>query len=167
VGRLDQIVVDAEPKVSRFLDTAVEAAEGFASLAKDAAALGPDAKALLQGLDLDAEEFMQVLIDTARNLQDASEDIRAHPWKLLNEPKPGEIAFENLRLASLSYMRAMREMNRASAQIVRLLGRDELPQEEIKSLLAEAVAAFRASQERYAAAEQRFYQLLEEGTRRR
>ena len=34
------------------------------------------------------------------NLSDASEDVRAHPWKLANKPEEKEIAFENLRNAA-------------------------------------------------------------------
>ncbi len=163
--RVDRIVADAEGKLERFFTSIEGAGRDLATLAEDLGKLPPRADRILISAGLDIETLLQTLKDTAHNLQDASEDIRAHPWKLLNEPKAGEIAFENLRLASLTYMRAMRELNQASGQLVRLLGREDLDEETLAPLVKEAVAAFRASQDRYRSAEERFFQLLQKAPR--
>ncbi len=161
--RVEAIVADAEGKLERFFTSLERGGADLAALAERAKALPARAEGILARAGLDLETFLHALIDTARNLQDASEDIRAHPWKLLNEPEAQEIAFENLRLASLTYMRAMRELNQASGQLVRLLAREDLDEETLAPLVREAVAAFRGSQERYRQAEDRFFELLRTG----
>ena len=115
---------------------------------------------MIEGLGVDIDTLLRNLIDTSRNLQDTSEDVRAHPWKLLNKPDDQEIAFENLRSAALSYMRAMRDLNDASRRLVALMGRDDLDDPDVKALLDKAVGEFEAAQARYRHDEARWQQLF-------
>jgi chromosome segregation ATPase len=75
------------------------------------------------------------LAEVGRNLQDASEDIKAHPWKLLNEPSAKEIAYENLRTTAQSYVRAAQQMNETTQRIPELLDRRDLAPDERKEAL--------------------------------
>ncbi len=108
---------------------------------------------------------MKTLKDTARNFLDASEDLRANPWKLLNEPSADQIAFQNLRNATLNYERAMRELNEASGRLTKLLqsGQATTPQE--RAAVANALGEFQSRLRTVRSTEARFLQLLREGRR--
>ncbi|MDF1701308.1 MAG: hypothetical protein P1V36_09145, partial [Planctomycetota bacterium] len=149
LANLDGILSDARGPVREILGDLKTAARNAADVTGEFAGIGPKARQMMEELGVDLGALMRNLIDTSRNLQDTSEDVRAHPWKLLNKPEEDEIAFENLRAAALSYMRAMRDLNDASRRLVGLMGRDDLDQPEVKKLLDVALADFRASQDRY------------------
>ena len=138
------------------------AARNAADVTGEFAGIGPEVKQLIERLGVDVDVLLRNLIDTSRNLQDTSEDVRAHPWKLLNKPDDQEIAFENLRAAALSYMRAMRDLNDSSRRLVALMGRDDLEDPAVKELLDAALAEFKAAQDRYRHDEARWQQLFAE-----
>ena len=106
--------------------------------------------------------LLKNLNDTAHNLLDASEDLRTHPWKLLNKPETDEIAFANLRNASQSYVRAMREVNEASARLFQLMQRKDLDDPRIQDLVRRALEAFDVSLGGYRRAEERWQKLFRE-----
>lgn len=160
VRKLDEIVAGAKGPIDRFLADLETAGNNFASLSQEFSGIGPEAQRLLSDLGVDVKVLVGRLNDTAHNLLDTSEDLRAHPWKLLNKPDDKQIAFENLRSAALSYMRAMRGVNESSRRLMSLLQRKDLDQPEVRQLLEAAVAEFQAAQARYRADEQRWQQLF-------
>lgn len=161
--RLDKIMADAQPRVQGILSDFQVTASNMKRLSAEFYGIGPDARALLRDLGSDAGELMKTLKDTARNFLDASEDLRANPWKLLNEPSADQIAFQNLRNATLNYERAMRELNEASGRLTKLLqsGQATTPQE--RAAVANALGEFQSRLRTVRSTEARFLQLLREG----
>jgi ABC-type transporter Mla subunit MlaD len=159
-GKIDQLVDRVSPKVDAFADDLQRMGANLARVSEELSGVGPDARALLRSVGGDVDELSKVLVDTAHNLLDASEDVRTHPWKLLNVPSNDEIAYENLRSAMTNYVRAMREMESTSGQIRDILasgGSDPETQATLRRTLAE----FEASRDRVHRMEARLLQLLQ------
>jgi ABC-type transporter Mla subunit MlaD len=165
--RLDRIVERAQAPVEEILANLRTASRDVSGVAQQFSGIGPEVRRILGDVGVDIDLFLQTLTDTAHNLQDASEDLRANPWKLLNKPDVDEIAFENLRAASLAYMRAMRDVSQASARLLALLGRDDLDQPEVQRLLQRATQAFQSAMDRYQRDEQRWQELFRQANPRR
>lgn len=160
--RLDRIVAGAEEPVAAILRNLETASGDVSGVVRQFGGIGPEARRILAQVGVDIDLFLQALTDTAHNLQDASEDLRANPWKLTQKPDADEMAFENLRAASLAYMKALRDMNQTSARLVALLRRKDLDQPEMQQALERAKAAFQRSLDRYRRDEQRWQQLFEQ-----
>jgi ABC-type transporter Mla subunit MlaD len=159
-GRLDGLVVKAEPKVLAFLDDIQGLGKSFERLAAEFDGIGPDARGLIAAIGGSVDQIAKPLIDAAHNIADASEDVRAHPWKLLNKPDEDEIAHENLRAATYNYARAMRDMDLAAQSLHKILGRPDLADPAVKAAAQQALAEFQTSRDRYRDAERRFLDLL-------
>ncbi len=160
VRKLDEILAGAKAPIASFLADLETTGKNVAKLSSEFSGIGPEARKVLSDLGIDLKILTGRLNDTAHNLLDTSEDLRAHPWKLLNKPDEKKIAFENLRSAAMSYMRAMRDMNESSRRLMGLLARKDLDRPEVKEMLQRAVAEFRAAQDRYRADEQRWQALF-------
>lgn len=160
VRKLDEILAGAKAPIDRFLADLETAGRNFATLSQEFSGIGPEARQILSDLGVDVKVLVSRLNDTAHNLLDTSEDLRAHPWKLLNKPDEKQIAFENLRSAAMSYMRAMRDVNESSKRLMSLLQRKDLDRPEVRQLLEAAVAEFQAAQSKYRADEQRWQRLF-------
>lgn len=167
VARIDRLIEGAEGPVADVLADLRQTSHAIRSATEGVAALGPDARALLAELGVDLHAFVRNLNDTAHNLLDASEDLRTHPWKLLNKPDAADIAFANLRNASQSYMRAMRDVNEASARLFQLLARPDLDRPEIQELVRKALEAFDANLAGYRETEERWQKLFREASTER
>jgi len=162
VRKLDVIVADAKAPVDSFLADMATTGRNLKQLSSEFSGLGPQASQLLSDLGVDTKLLLGNLNDTAHNLLDASEDLRAHPWKLLNKPEEGQIAYENLRSAALNYTRTARDVNEASAHLRGLLTRADLDKPEVKKMVEAALIDFRASLDGYKAAERRWLKLFNE-----
>ncbi len=162
LANLDGLMADTRGPVREILGDIKTAARNAADITSEMSGIGPEARKLIEGLGVDVDTLMRNLIDTSRNLQDTSEDVRAHPWKLLNKPDDSEIAFENLRDAALNYMRAMRDLNDTSRRLIALMGREDVEDERTKALLETALVEFRAAQDRYRRDEARWQALFRE-----
>jgi ABC-type transporter Mla subunit MlaD len=158
-ARVDRIVVRAEPRVERFLVSLDEAARSVRALAAEFQGVGPEVRALLKDLGGDADELMRNMIDTSRNLLDASEEVRARPWILVNEPEPGEIAYENLRIASQNHVRAARDLAAALKRVEDLRARAQEPDGAAE--LQRAIVELRASLEKFRAEQAFFYEQMQ------
>ena len=134
------------------------------SLAQETRALLASARALVEELGVDLDTIASTLVDTGRNLLDASEDIRAHPWKALNEPSTDEIAYENLRNTMQNYVRAMQNMNATARTLQAILERGDAQNPTVRALLGRTLLDFKKSEERYRAAEKRLVDLLQQGS---
>ncbi len=162
VARLDGILESAGPQVDSFLADMARTGENLASLSEEFAGIGPDAQALIQGVGGDVETLIEVLTDTARNLLDASEDLRSHPWKLLNEPSPDEIAYDNLRLTTQSYVRAMQKMQETARTLKEVVARGDAQDPVVQALVRRTLAEFQSSVDRYRVLERRLVELLQQ-----
>jgi ABC-type transporter Mla subunit MlaD len=160
--RLDRLLERAAPQVEAFLASMTRAAGSFDALARDLGGIGPDARGLLKGLGADVTELVATLQDTAHNLLDTSEDVKSRPWILLNEPDEQEMAFENVRIATQNYAKAMQEMNSAADRLVKLSQSPSVNDPETRRLIQESLARFRSSQERYQRVEQALLQALQQ-----
>jgi len=158
---IESLMTESGPKVSQFLDSMVATGGRLERFAGELEGLGPRAREILDNAGLKSDELLAALVDTAHNLFDASEDIRAHPWKLLNEPESDQIAYDNLRQASHSYLLAMRELNRSTARLETLMARQGEGNAASEAALQEALAGFRSALERYNADEARWTQLFQ------
>ncbi|MGE0192918.1 MAG: hypothetical protein AB7T63_12855 [Planctomycetota bacterium] len=158
---IESLMTESGPKVSQFLDSMVATGGRLERFAGELEGLGPRAREILDNAGLKSDELLAALVDTAHNLFDASEDIRAHPWKLLNEPESDQIAYDNLRQASHSYLLAMRELNRSTARLETLLARQGEGNAASEAALQEALAGFRSALQRYNADEARWTQLFQ------
>jgi chromosome segregation ATPase len=160
-AKVDEVVQAAAPKVDDFLGELGGLARQLKDLAKEFEGLGPEAKRVVTELGHDLESIFANLQDASRNILDATEDLRAHPWKLANKPDGDEIAYENLRLSALTYMRAMGDMAKAAAELRLLASRPDAGTPEMRAKVAEALQAFDAALTRYKQAEERFSKLFQ------
>jgi ABC-type transporter Mla subunit MlaD len=160
--KLDRILDRAGPKIDGLLDSVGRASASMERLAKEFSGLGPDARLLLKDLGADVGELVRTFSDTAHNLLDASEDIRSRPWILMNKPDEEQIAFDNVRVATQNYARAMAEMREAASQLARLAQSPGSSEPETRRLVQEALARFRSSQDRYQLVERALLQILQQ-----
>jgi ABC-type transporter Mla subunit MlaD len=161
-AEVEALIQRASPRVDALLDEAEGTAANLRQLTADLGLVGPDVRALLASVGRDADDLMQALVDTGQNILDASEDLRAHPWKLLNKPDADEIAYENVRNAMQNYVRAMREMNDTASRLRDALGSGAPLDADARARIQEAVGELESARGRYRGAEQRLMDLLRE-----
>ncbi len=159
-ARVDEAVEAAAPKVEGLLDDLSGLARRLGTLAADLEGVGPEARGVIRGVGQDLDAILETLKDAARNILDATEDIRAHPWKLANTPDADVVAFENLRVASLTYVRAMTTMESTAQALRDLLAAPDAGSPQARAAVEAALAAFQKSREGYEAAARRFTELL-------
>ncbi len=158
-GKLDGIVTRASPKIDGFLDDVGTVGDNIVKLSEELAEAGPEVREVLRSAGRDVDELLEVFKDTAYNLADASEDIRAHPWKLLNEPEADEIAYENLRTTMQNYVRAMQRVDRATETVRQALALDP-KSPGTSGLLRRALATLDGSLDQYKSVEGALLELL-------
>lgn len=162
-AKMSDLMDRAAPKIEDFLDDMGRTGRNLVSLSGEFAGIGSEAKQVVVDLGRDLNELAELLTDTGRNLLDASEDLRAHPWKLLKEPSTDEIAYENLRATMVNYVRAMQRMNTTAQTLRTILERGDMEDSSVRGLLQRTLAAFERSVDRYRSSETRMMQLLEAG----
>jgi ABC-type transporter Mla subunit MlaD len=163
VAKVGGVVDRAAPKVDEFLDDVNRTGKNLVALSSEFGGIGDDARAVVKDLGGDLDTLADTLIDTGRNLLDASEDLRAHPWKLLNEPSEDEIAYENLRNTMQNYVRAMQHMNATARTLQAILQRGDAQDPTVRALLERTLLDFNKSEERYRSAEKQLVELLQQG----
>lgn len=163
VSKVGGVVDRAAPKVDEFLDDVNRTGKNLVALSGEFTGIGDDARAVVRELGGDLDGLADTLVDTGRNLLDASEDLRAHPWKLLNEPSADEIAYENLRNTMQNYVRAMQHMNATARTLQAILQRGDQTNPTVRALVERTLLDFNKSVERYQSSEKKLVQLLQEG----
>lgn len=158
--RLDGLVEGVEPKVGLFLDELIAVGQNLNNASTQFEGLGPEARRVISDAGGDVDVILKHLKDASHNLLDASEDLRANPWKLANRPEDKEIAYENLRTSLLSYGRAMRDYDGAAQRIQKMLARPDLGDPEVRTQLENALGEFAAAQERVRRTETAFQRML-------
>jgi len=124
--RLDELVARTAPEVDAIVAEIKVAATNVRELSGQFGGVGPRVEALIDDSGGDVRRTFSRLAEVARNLQDASEDIKAHPWKLLNEPDEKEIAYENLRTTAQSMVRSAALASEMLQQIGAITARKDL-----------------------------------------
>jgi ABC-type transporter Mla subunit MlaD len=145
MAKIDKAAAKLEGVLDGFTETGREAADLIASSR-------PRVVAILDRLKT-----------TGTNLKAASEDLRAHPWKLLNEPSEDEIAYENLRNTMQNYVRAMQHMNATARTLQAILQRGDKESPTVRALIERTLLDFDRSVERYRASESKLVELLQAG----
>jgi ABC-type transporter Mla subunit MlaD len=166
-AKVDEVVQTNAPKVDEFFagitglgEKLKAAADDIQRFAQELRGIGPEARRVVIEVGSDLDSIFAILEDASRNILDATEDIRAHPWKLANKPDKDQIAFENLRVSTLTFVRAMEDMERAAARLQLILQRPDLNDPAIKAQLQSVLGEFEATRRRYQEAEARFAKLL-------
>jgi hypothetical protein len=93
----------------------------------------------------------------AGQLKLAAVEVRHSPWKLLYQPKPGEVAHENLYGAARSFATATEDLRAASASLQQAVSQmpdqfrdDPKFRDQLQGQVAEALARYEAAQRRLA-----------------
>ncbi|NBX25575.1 MAG: hypothetical protein EBQ99_05930 [Planctomycetes bacterium] len=136
------------PALQRLLDKGANAADTLASsLDQVEQELATDLPAMRLFLS-DAREM-------AGQLKLAAVEVRHSPWKLLYQPKPGEVAHENLYGAARSFATATEDLRAASASLQQAV--TEMPEafrtdprfrDQLQAQVADALARYEAAQRR-------------------
>jgi len=180
--RSDKLLTDADPKIRGGIDDAAVTLKNARDMTDDLrrngmpklqAMLDDGAKAMddLSGtLKQTQQTMITALPDLSRFLQDSREvaaqlklaaiEVRHSPWKLLYQPKPGEVAHENLYDAARSFAMATDDLRSAGdslkAAVERMPGRMEQDarfRSEIQKQVIDAMG-------RYEQAQRRLYDVL-------
>jgi ABC-type transporter Mla subunit MlaD len=138
------------PALQRLLDKGANAADTLAdSLDQVERELASDLPAMRLFLS-DAREM-------AGQLKLAAVEVRHSPWKLLYQPKPGEVAHENLYGAARSFATATEDLRAASASLQQAVSQmpdqfrdDPKFRDQLQGQVAEALARYEAAQRRLA-----------------
>jgi ABC-type transporter Mla subunit MlaD len=162
-AKISEIATKAAPKVDAILDELALAAKAAGDLGRDLQGVGPKLKGILGEAGTDLDRVLKRFEEVGHNLVDASEDLRAHPWKLLNKPDEKEIAYENLRSAASNYVRAAAAIQRAAEDLMKLQAREDLPMDELKPLVAAALTTMKGALARYQEAEEIYNRLFRQG----
>jgi ABC-type transporter Mla subunit MlaD len=163
VADMDLVVGDVRPKVNTILDNVIAVSASAAKLGKDVEGLGPKLDNLVTSAGARLDQVLVRLAEVGHNLADVSEDLRAHPWKLLNKPEEKQIAYENLRNAASNFVRASGEVQQSILELKSLEARRDLVPAEQSRLVTAALARLEADLAKYAQSEAFFTQLLRGG----
>lgn len=136
------------PALQRLLDKGANAADTLASsLDQVERELASDLPAMRLFLS-DAREM-------AGQLKLAAVEVRHSPWKLLYQPKPGEVAHENLYGAARSFATATEDLRAASASLQQAVSQmpdqfrdDPKFRDQLQAQVVEALARYEAAQRR-------------------
>lgn len=139
-AEVEAIVARASPKVDEILDQVLAASRSAASSVKEFEGLGTRVQGVVGTVGDDLDRILARVAEGAHNLSDVLEDLRAHPWKLANKPEDKEIAFENVRNAASSYVRAARSLEESLRVVKELEARKDLAAADREALLKKAWA---------------------------
>ncbi len=181
-GRADHLLQENEPRINRFMDDAVITLANARNMSEDLKTKGVPAlqKLLDRGataadsLAISLQEVQDALIYDLPNLATFLEDsrqvasqlklaaieVRHSPWKLLYQPKPGEMAHENLYDAARSFAMATEDLRVAGESLQQAvqampgrLEKDEAFRKQVQSEVVDAMS-------RYDQAQRRLYDVL-------
>jgi ABC-type transporter Mla subunit MlaD len=180
--RGDKLLADAEPKIRAGIDDAAVTLKNAREMAEElrrngmpklqsilddgatamddlAATLRQTQDTLVTGLP-DLARFLEDSREVAAQLKLASIEVRHSPWKLLYQPKPGEVAHENLYDAARSFAIATDDLRSVSeglkASVERMPGRLEQDAKFRTELQKQVIDAMT----RYEEAQRRLYDVL-------
>lgn len=161
-AELKAIAVKAGPKIDVVLDDISAAAKNASLAIKDFDGVGARVKTVVGDVGLDLHDTLANIEDASRNISDITEDLKAHPWKLLNKPEKEQMAFENLRDAASSYVRASQALQQAASDLKATESRPDLPADDRKRLLQTAYARVQGELSKYQEAAAYFTRMLQQ-----
>jgi hypothetical protein len=178
----DQLLKDNKAKISQVVDnTAATMADARAAVADFRAKSLPALQKLLdQGADAagtlarsleeihdqlpqrltDLRDFMQDAREIASQFKLAAIEVRRSPWKLLYQPKPGELAHENLYDATRAFALATADLKTASASLQAVLAQDAGKFNSDEAFRKEVREQVLNSLEKYDAAQRQLFEVL-------
>ncbi|MCE9619472.1 MAG: hypothetical protein K8R92_06150 [Planctomycetes bacterium] len=188
-GNADQILKDNKGKINQVVDSTVATMGDAAATMKDARQIaaevrakslpalqklldqGADAAGTLAGtLDQIEQQLPQRLTDLRDFMLDAREvagqfklaaiEVRRSPWKLLYQPKPGEMAHENLYNATRAFALATADLKTASASLQAVLAQDASKFNSDEAFRKEVREQVLESLEKYDAAQRQLFDVL-------
>ena len=161
-GRLDELIARTAPEIDAIVADLRGAAANVRGLTGGFDGVASRVETLVDDAGVDVRRTFARLAEVGRNLQDASEDIKAHPWKLLNKPDEQEIAYENLRTAAQSMVRSAQIANEMLPRIAALSARTDLSDAD-KAALREQMEELKKRLDDYDAHAARMNQMLRAG----
>jgi hypothetical protein len=143
-AQADAVIARAAEGIDVILADVKEAARAAATTLKQFDGIGGRVEAVVGSAGDKIDTMLDKLLEAAHNLADATEDIRAHPWKLTTKPEDKEIAFENVRNAATNYVRAMQAVRESLRTLASLEARADVTDVERKALIVRAKALLEA-----------------------
>ena len=141
------------PALQKLLDQGADAAQSLAS------SLGQVEQQMPQRLT-DLRDFMLDAREIAGQLKLTAIEIRRSPWKLLYQPKPGEVAHENLYSATRAFALATADLKTASASLQAVLAQDANKFNSDENFRKEVRQEVLDSLEKYEAAQRQLFDVL-------
>ena len=109
---------------------------------------------------IDLRDFMLDAREIAGQFKLAAIEIRRSPWKLLYQPKPGEVAHENLYNATRAFALATADLKTASASLQAVLAQDSNKFNSDENFRKEVRQEVLESLEKYDAAQRQLFEVL-------
>lgn len=141
------------PALQKLLDQGADAAKTLASSLNQVEQQMPQRLTDLRDFMLDAREI-------AGQLKLTAIEIRRSPWKLLYQPKPGEVAHENLYSATRAFALATADLKTASASLQAVLAQDANKFNSDENFRKEVRQEVLDSLEKYEAAQRQLFDVL-------
>ena len=141
------------PALQKLLDQGADAAGSLASSLDEIEHQLPQRLTDLRDFMLDAREI-------AGQFKLTSIEIRRSPWKLLYQPKPGEVAHENLYNATRAFALATADLKTASASLQAVLAQDANKFNSDENFRKEVRQEVLDSLEKYDAAQRQLFDVL-------
>lgn len=141
------------PALQKLLDQGADAAQTLAS------SLGQVEQQMPQRLT-DLRDFMLDAREIAGQFKLTAIEIRRSPWKLLYQPKPGEVAHENLYSATRAFALATADLKTASASLQAVLAQDANKFNSDENFRKEVRQEVLDSLEKYEAAQRQLFDVL-------
>ncbi len=181
-GNADQLLKDNKNKFTQLMDSTVATMADAKVITSDFRSKsmpalqklldqGADAAGTLaSSLDQIEQQLPQRLTDLRDFMFDAREiagqfkltaiEIRRSPWKLLYQPKPGEVAHENLYNATRAFAMATADLKTASASLQAVLAQDANKFNSDENFRKEVREQVLDSLEKYDAAQRQLFDVL-------
>ncbi len=141
------------PALQKLLDQGADAAQSLASSLNQVEQQMPQRLTDLRDFMLDAREI-------AGQFKLTAIEIRRSPWKLLYQPKPGEVAHENLYSATRAFALATADLKTASASLQAVLAQDANKFNSDENFRKEVRQEVLDSLEKYEAAQRQLFDVL-------
>ena len=141
------------PALQKLLDQGADAAQSLASSLGQVEQQMPQRLTDLRDFTLDAREI-------AGQFKLTAIEIRRSPWKLLYQPKPGEVAHENLYSATRAFALATADLKTASASLQAVLAQDANKFNSDENFRKEVRQEVLDSLEKYEAAQRQLFDVL-------
>jgi phospholipid/cholesterol/gamma-HCH transport system substrate-binding protein len=161
VDEVAKLVEGTESPVGKILARLDVAAGDLRGVLAEVTGTSREARGILADSRPKLEGILDRLRTTGVNLQAASEDLRAHPWKLVNKPSDPEQRVQLIFNAARNFNSAAEALSDVSRDLRAAMARREVDEERVSELLERLGRSF----EEYRRVEGLFWKALEPGKR--